>query len=322
MIVSIDSIFVSADAKKGRKAAVPRHENGRLGPAHRAAVYFMRNEVGRLQSPVLSFSPDPDCSGVATLEERVLEAQHLHGEHARTAVLESTFLFVDPERTPLFEASLDLARHALAALRHDRIDAPLRMRRDAPVGGRDWALYDAARSEIVVDVSGGPKHVNSLAHELAHVLVGADWAMYAPAPAWFDECVASLYEAPVFPADGEIHGASDWRYTQLRAALAVRDPAAHMAALFGMADPVFRGHMGPGTGYDATLRLLHEATARATCQWLDEQRLLWPLYRAWRDAYLPSSDPDGVATFTRIVGRPPSAAEADWAAWITHPPAH
>jgi hypothetical protein len=277
----------------------------------------------------------PDCASVATLEERVLEAQSRHGGHVRTAVLESTFLFVDPERTPLFGASLDLARRALSALRHDRIgvhplcpvgvylfatragfDAHLRMRGEAPLGGRDWALYDAARGEIVVDVAGGRAHVDSLAHELAHVLVGADWATYTPPPAWFDECVASLYEAPVFPADGEIHGASDWRYAQLRAALAAGDPAAHMAALFGMSDPVFHGHMSPGTGYDATLRLLHEATARATCQWLDEQRLLWPLYGAWRDAYLPSSDPDGVATFTRIVGRPPSAADADWAAWV------
>jgi hypothetical protein len=47
IFVSADAFFVTAGALDGRKAAVPRHENGRLGPTHGAAAYFTRNEVGR-----------------------------------------------------------------------------------------------------------------------------------------------------------------------------------------------------------------------------------------------------------------------------------
>ena len=57
--------------------------------------------------------------------------------------------------------------------------------------------------------------------------------------------------------------------------------------------------------------------ARATCQWLDgPQDQLWSLYRGWRDDL--ATDPDGVATFTRVTGHAPSAPEADaaWQAWV------
>jgi hypothetical protein len=253
--------------------------------------------------------PLPDCSAVATLEERVLEAQQRDGAHVRTAVIESTFLLVDPERTPLFDASLDLARRTLAALRNGRIGAaPLcpvgaylyatrpafedhyRRRGWSPPAANDWGLYDAASGDIVVDLSRGSRHVFTLAHELAHVVLSADWASHAPPsplpaseawpPEWFQECVASLYEAPVFPAEGEIHGAPDWRDDDLRKALHAHDPRAHLASLFSMTSAQFHGHMGKGTGRDAHLELLHESVARATCEWLDARGQLWPLYAA------------------------------------------
>jgi len=158
------------------------------------------------------------------------------------------------------------------------------------------------------------------------VLISADWAARsAPSPLqsseawppeWFQECVASLYEAPAFPAEGEIHGVPDWRDVDLRKALAAHDPAAHMASLFGMTKAQFHGHMGKGTGRDARLELLHEGVARATCEYLDAHGQLWPLYGAWRHATPP--DPDGVTTFTRVVGRAPTDVEDDWAAWIVH----
>jgi len=56
--------------------------------------------------------------------------------------------------------------------------------------------------------------------------------------------------------------------------------------------------------------------ARAACQWLDGQGQLWPLYRSWRDDV--ASDPDGVATFTRVTGRAPNDPEVDeaWRVWV------
>ncbi len=141
----------------------------------------------------------------------------------------------------------------------------------------------------------------------------ADWK----APLWFRECVASLYESPSLPDDAHavIHGTDDWRYEQLRTAVRAHDPAAHLGALFGMSDPDFRGKTDAGDT-DGTRSQLHRAAARATCQWLDGQDQLWPLYQGWRDDL--AADPDGVATFTRVTGRAPTAPEADdaWRAWV------
>jgi hypothetical protein len=55
IFVSADAFFVTAAALDGRKAAVPRHENSRLGPTHGAAAYFTRNDAGWLQSPCALF---------------------------------------------------------------------------------------------------------------------------------------------------------------------------------------------------------------------------------------------------------------------------
>jgi len=55
---------------------------------------------------------------------------------------------------------------------------------------------------------------------------------------------------------------------------------------------------------------------RATCQWLDGQDQLWPLYRGWRDGL--ATDADGGATFARVTGHAHSAPESDdaWRSWM------
>jgi hypothetical protein len=255
----------------------------------------------------------------------------LYGPDVHLVTVGDTFLFVDPDRSPLFEESVRFAPRVLAALRHDRI-APRPLcpvsvylfasrdrfnvhaasRHYLPDSGKNLGVYDRARGEIVTDLSGGPSHVPTTAHELAHVLMDADAER---APLWFRECVASLYESPVLPADLEIHGTDDWRYGQLRAAVTARDPSAHLGALFGMSDDDFRGRSDAG-GTDGTRSLLHRAMARATCQWLDAQGQLWPFYRGWRDDL--AADSDGAATFTRVTGRSPADPAADdaWRAWV------
>ncbi|MGD0524509.1 MAG: hypothetical protein ABSE49_05180, partial [Polyangiaceae bacterium] len=184
--------------------------------------------------------------------------------------------------------------------------------------GTTYGVYDDARGEIATDLSRGEAHIFTIAHELAHVLMDAD-AMAAGwhAPRWFQECVASLYESPVLPDDahGVIHGTDDWRYLQLRPAVAAHDPAAHLGALFGMSDDDFLGQTDAG-GIDGVRSHLNAATARATCQMLDAQDALWPFYRAWRDGH--AEDRDGVAAFTRVVGAAPTSEgeETAWAKWV------
>jgi hypothetical protein len=288
--------------------------------------------------PAASSAPDAAaaaaCPADGTLEVRTAEARSLYGDGVGLATVDGTFLFVDPDRTPLFPESVALARQALVALRHDRIAprplcpvsvfvfaSPTHLRAYSlahgyvPEAGKNLALYDAERGVIVTDVSGGRKYVPSLAHELAHVLMDHDFGPPA-APLWFRECVASLYEAPVI-AGTEIHGVDNWRYAQLRAAVAARDPEAHLGALFGMSDREFRGRSAQGV--DAGRYLLHLGMARATCQWLDDRGQLWPLYRAWRDGGSgDAGEGDGVGAFARVIGKGPrdEGVEGEWGAWV------
>jgi hypothetical protein len=279
-----------------------------------------------------SASAPPASLACRSLATRTAEAQALYGPDVHLATVDGTFLFIDPDHSPLFADSLRFAPRVLYALRHERIAArPLcpvsvylfssvdhfndhcATRHYLPESGRNLGVYDRVRGEIVTDLSGGPNHVFTQAHELAHVLMDADWE----APLWFRECVASLYESPSLPDDvhGVIHGTDDWRYIQLRDAVRAHDPAAHFRALFGMSDADFRGKSDAG-GTDLARSLLHRAMARATCQWLDAQDQLWPLYRGWRDDL--ATDPDGVATFTRITGHAPTEKWADeaWQTWV------
>ncbi len=266
-------------------------------------------------------SPAPTCT--SSIESRTADARSQYGASVRLATVDSTFLFIDPDHTPLFAESVRLAPQVLSALRHDRIapkplcpvsvyllasqdrfNAWCLARGVVPDSGRNLGVYDRAHGEIATDLSGGARYVPSTAHELAHVLMDADWE----APLWFRECVASQYESPVLASGDEIHGTDDWRYDQRRAAVRAHDPDARMGALFGMSDDDFRAKLDTG-GIDGTRLMLQRAMARATCQWLDAQGQLWPLYQGWRDSF--ATDPDGVAAFTRVTGRPPTALEAD-----------
>ncbi|HEY1695697.1 MAG TPA: hypothetical protein VGG39_26195 [Polyangiaceae bacterium] len=267
-------------------------------------------------------TPTPTC--VDTLDARLAEAHTLYPGPLRTAVVDATFLYVDVDRSPFFDDAVALAPRVLAALRNGRIAPhPLcpvtvyvfgsRARfeqhcsdhRYVPDGTRNWGVWDPLRRDVVVDLSGGRAHVPTTAHELTHVVMLADFE----APRWFRECVGTLYEAPVFPRDGDIAGEDNWRYGALRTAVAAHDPRAHLGALFGMSDLAFRGD-------SASTSALNEAMARATCQWLDERGALWPFYRAWRDARADAGDLDGVAAFRRIRGQTPAEADPDWRAWV------
>jgi hypothetical protein len=138
---------------------------------------------------------------------------------------------------------------------------------------------------------------------MVHPLLEAD---FPGAPTWIDEGIASLFEAPLLPRPGEIHGAKNWRLPRLRAAVASpRDrEGARLDALFGMSDERFRDD-------DESL---HYAMARYVCQWLDERALLWKFYRAWRDGR--ADDPTGAKSFEAVVGSTPSDANDTWVSWV------
>jgi hypothetical protein len=154
--------------------------------------------------------------------------------------------------------------------------------------------------EVVVNAGPG---VSTLTHELVHAIMQAD---FPDAPAWLNEGLGALFERPVFAGPGEIHGAKNWRYPGLVAALAsdARRSQVSLEALFGMNDAQF--HEGDED--------LHYAMARYTCQWLDARGELWAFYAAWRDGVL--EDPSGRHTFERVVGMTAADANDAWIAWL------
>ena len=143
-------------------------------------------------------------------------------------------------------------------------------------------------------------------HEIAHPMILAD---FPHAPAWAMEGLPSLFEVVDFSTPGEIHGKAHFRLQTLRDALASKDPAVaasvSLDALFAMTtEATFRGPR----------EYLHYSLAREAVRWLDARGKLWIWWSSLREGAL--EDPTGVATFTKVVGKSPAAATADWIAWI------
>lgn len=167
---------------------------------------------------------------------------------------------------------------------------------DSPFG-----MYHPSIRRIVMNAGSG---LGTLTHELVHPIVEAD---FPKAPTWLNEGIASLFEAPVIPKRGEVHGMKNWRLPRLLAGMStpVERNDARLDALFGMSDDAFRNE---------STEKLHYATARYVCQWLDQKNWLWPFYRAYRDGF--EADKTGAKAFERATGMTPAAANAAWTAWV------
>jgi hypothetical protein len=167
---------------------------------------------------------------------------------------------------------------------------------DSPFG-----TYHPNIRRIVMNAGSG---LGTLTHELVHPIVEAD---FPRAPIWLNEGIASLFEAPVIPKSGEIHGVKNWRLPRLLAGMSAPDQKkeSRLDALFGMSDEAFRVE---------SVEKLHYATARYVCQWLDARGWLWDFYRAFRDGF--DGDRTGAKSFERVTGMSPSAANAPWTSWV------
>ena len=244
------------------------------------------------------------------------------GGRVVTAVVADTFVLIGPPdwQGAAFERSVGLVRSAMAAFLNGRFakkperaisvylfgtgasyEGFCRKRYDAPCIAH-YGFYSPSDRAMVMNAGLG---LGTLTHELVHPLVEAD---FPDAPTWINEGIASVFEAPVIPRAGEIHGVKNWRHPRLARALTSRNERdrARLDALFGMSDQAFRGD-----GED-----LHYAMARYACQWLDSRGLLWRFYQRWRDSF--ADDPTGERAFAAVVGTPPREAHAAWAKWVLH----
>jgi hypothetical protein len=275
---------------------------------------------------VSSYDLDADVRGQrvpsydldADVRARVDSAKSLWGPATRVDIVAGSFVIIAGDREISLDKAVALATRALDALFNDRFrerpdravtvtlwssavgyDAYCRTRVDAACGD-DLGVYIVRSSEIVVNIAPG---LTTLTHEIVHPIVQHD---FPSAPKWLDEGIASLFEAPVFPSPGEIHRAPNWRMPPLAAALERSGERSRprLDSLFRMSDEAFlKGD-----------RLLHYATARAVCKWLDERKALWPFYQAWRDA--GSRDADGSLAFQSVVHETPTQANGGWTRWV------
>lgn len=162
-----------------------------------------------------------------------------------------------------------------------------------------FGFYEPGARYMVMNIGLG---LGTLTHEIVHPLVEAD---FPGAPTWLNEGIASVFEQPLLPRAGEIHGGKNWRHPRLKKALTSAERATtHLDGLFTMSDETFRGNNED----------LHYAMARYVCQWLDERGKLWAFYQKWRDDF--ANDPTGEKSFRAVVGMTPADADVVWSKWV------
>jgi hypothetical protein len=274
-------------------------------------------DAGPTPSATVSPAPPPSYDLAADFDARCADARSRFGEGAALEVEAAVFLFIGARRDRVYDAGLKLARDALFAYFNDRfVERPdravsvyvfpsgatydafckerLGTRCASPLG-----VYRHATRDIFVNAGPG---ITTLTHELVHPIIESD---FLGAPVWLGEGLGSLFEMPVLPRAGEIHGAKNWRLPRLIAALRSKTerPTTTLDALFAMTDDDF--HAGD--------EKLHYAMARYACQWLDERGKLWAFYRAWRSGAV--RDPTGERAFAQVMGETPAQANEEWVVW-------
>jgi hypothetical protein len=253
-------------------------------------------------------------------EQKIAQAKRELGTGASIAIVDDVFVLVGAPgwNGAALKASVKLVEQAVAAYQHDRFArgpsqaiavylfatadpyrrfcrASLHEECISPFG-----FYLSDERRMIMNAGPG---LGTLTHELVHPFVEAD---FPEAPIWINEGVASLYEAPVIPRDGEIRGVKNWRLPRLVKALSSQTErdGASLDKLFRMPDDAFRSDHED----------LHYAMARYACQWLDDKKQLWPFYHRWRDSF--ALDPTGEKAFREVTGSAPAEASAAWTRWV------
>ncbi len=157
-----------------------------------------------------------------------------------------------------------------------------------------YGYYSPADGALIMNIGPG---AGTLSHELVHPYMEAN---FPAGPAWFNEGLASLFEAPR-ERDGKLWGVTNWRLTGLQRGLA----AGAIPSLAVMMSTDAEGFYG--ADYDAY------AMARFLCQYLQERGELGAMFQAF---LADAEDPTGAAALRKVTGR--SAAELDpiWQAWV------
>jgi len=138
---------------------------------------------------------------------------------------------------------------------------------------------------LVMNISTGS---GTLVHEIVHAYLHVN---FPRCPPWFDEGLASLYEAPA-DVNGHIRGRINWRLKGLEQTIR-EGKTVSFRRLTAMSAGEFYGGEG-SANYNA-----YYAQARYLCYYLQEKGLLTKFYREFvADA---KRDPTGYATLQRVL---------------------
>jgi hypothetical protein len=147
-----------------------------------------------------------------------------------------------------------------------------------------FGYYSAEHHALIMNIATGS---GTLVHEIVHPFMRAN---FPECPAWFNEGLASLYEASG-EKDGQIRGFINWRYKGLEKAIK-EGKTISFAQLTAMKETEFYG------GSDSYSQ--HYAQARYLCFYLQEKGLLKKFYREFVGN--AKDDPTGCATLKRVLG--------------------
>jgi len=157
-----------------------------------------------------------------------------------------------------------------------------------------YGYFVAQQQALIMNIGTGG---GTLVHELVHPFIAAS---FPSAPAWFNEGLASLYEA-VREKDGQFWGVSNWRLVGLKRAIR----AGKLPSFETMAGDSDAGFYTSNTGY---------AQARYLLFYLQEKGLLHRYYDQFSAGV--RADPTGYKTLVKVLGEPNMARfEKQWQAW-------
>jgi len=157
-----------------------------------------------------------------------------------------------------------------------------------------YGYFVAQQQALIMNIGTGG---GTLVHELVHPFIAAS---FPSAPAWFNEGLASLYEA-VREKDGQFWGVSNWRLVGLKRAIR----ASKLPSFETMTGDSDAGFYTSNTGY---------AQARYLLFYLQEKGLLHRYYEQFSAGV--RADPTGYKTLVKVLGDPNMARfEKQWQAW-------
>jgi hypothetical protein len=157
-----------------------------------------------------------------------------------------------------------------------------------------FGFFVPARQALFMNIATGG---GTLVHEVVHPFIAAS---FPAVPAWFNEGLASLYEA-VREKHGQLWGMPNWRLAGLKRAIR----AGTLPSFAAMTADSDAGFYSSSTGY---------AQARYLCLYLQEKGLLHRFYDQFSASV--AGDPTGYETLVRVLGNPNMATfQTQFQAW-------